>query len=131
MDKLILKELGMSKLEMLKAHRALAPKLQWNNKTNKPNKPPRAIIVNFLKFEVKENILKTAWQMSVEVERWRVTFDHNYAAEVASKHRKLRRTKENSQREGDSFQSPMDTLRVHSADVIKVYSSAQDAATAM
>ncbi|KAF0035384.1 hypothetical protein F2P81_013142 [Scophthalmus maximus] len=48
----------------------LAPKPQ-------PNKPPRAIIVNFLRFDVKENVLRTAWRMPVEVEGRRVTFDHD------------------------------------------------------
>ena len=83
-DKLINKELGMSediKLDIQRANRALAPKPQ-------PNKPPTATIVNFLRFEVKENVLKTAWRSQLEVECHRVTFDHDYAAEVAAKRRR-------------------------------------------
>ncbi|KAK1900678.1 Cytotoxicity-associated immunodominant antigen [Dissostichus eleginoides] len=57
-NRLIHKELGMSediKLEIQRAHRALALNPQ-------PDKFPRAIIVNFLRFEVKENVIKTAWR---------------------------------------------------------------------
>uniref|UniRef100_A0A3Q3DZE8 L1 transposable element RRM domain-containing protein n=1 Tax=Hippocampus comes TaxID=109280 RepID=A0A3Q3DZE8_HIPCM len=82
-DKLIHKELGISEdiqLEIQRAHRALAPKAQLN-------KPPRAMIVNFLRFNIKENVLKTAWRTPLQVEGNRVTFDHDYAIEVAAKRR--------------------------------------------
>lgn len=126
-DKLIHKELGMSddvKLEIQRAHRALAPKSQ-------PNKPPRAIIVNFLRFEVKENVLKTAWRTKVEVEGQRVNFDQDYSTEVAVKRRSYVGLKRILKERGIRFQSPMATLRVHWNDGIKIYNSAQDAARAM
>ena len=112
------------KLDIQRAHRALAPKPQ-------PNKPPRAIIVNFLRFEVKENVLKTAWRTPLEVEGHRVTFDHNYAAEVAAKRRRYAGIKKILKERGIRFQSPRDTLRVNWTEGFKVYNSAQDAARAM
>lgn len=126
-DKLIHTELGVAedvKLEIQRAHRALAPKPQ-------PNKPPRAIIVNFLRFEVKESILRMAWKKTVKVEGQRVTFDQDYAAEVAAKRRKYAGLKRILKENGIRFQSPMDTLRVHWSEGVQVYHSAQDAARAM
>ncbi|KAJ4934667.1 hypothetical protein JOQ06_007452 [Pogonophryne albipinna] len=92
------------KLEIQTAHRAPAPKPQ-------PDKPPRAIIVNFLRFEVKENVIKTAWRTAMEVKGRRVTFDHDYSSEVAVKRRKYAGLKKCLKDKGIRFQSPMDTLR--------------------
>ncbi|KAK1875719.1 LINE-1 type transposase domain containing protein 1 [Dissostichus eleginoides] len=126
-NRLIHKELGMSediKLEIQRAHRALALNPQ-------PDKFPRAIIVNFLRFEVKENVIKTAWRTVMEVEGRRVTFDHDYSSEVAAKRRKYAGLKRILKDKGIRFQSPMDTLRVYWNEGTMLYKSAQDAARAM
>lgn len=84
MDKLIHAELGLMedvKLEIQRAHRALAPK-------PRPNKPPRAIVVNFLRFETKESILRAVWKKEIKVKWHRVTFDQDYAVEMAIKWKK-------------------------------------------
>ncbi|KAF3834342.1 hypothetical protein F7725_025546 [Dissostichus mawsoni] len=116
-NRLIHKELGMSediKLEIQRAHRALALNPQ-------PDKFPRAIIVNFLRFEVKENVIKTAWRTVMEVEGRR----------VAAKRRKYVGLKRILKDKGIRFQSPMDTLRVYWNEGTMLYRSAQDAARAM
>ncbi|KAF3854204.1 hypothetical protein F7725_022259 [Dissostichus mawsoni] len=84
------------KLEIQRAHRALALNPQ-------PDKFPRAIIVNFLRFEVKENVIKTAWRTVMEVEGRRVTFDHDYSSEVAAKRRKYAGSREFSKIRGFGF----------------------------
>ncbi|KAF3847278.1 hypothetical protein F7725_020306, partial [Dissostichus mawsoni] len=96
-----------------------------------PDKFPRAIIVNFLRFEVKENVIKTAWRTVMEVEGRRVTFDHDYSSEVAAKRRKYAGLKRILKDKGIRFQSPMDTLRVYWNEGTMLYKSAQDAARAM
>ena len=126
-DRLIQKELGMSediKLEIQRAHRAPAPKPQ-------PDKTPRAIIVNFLRFEVKDYVIKMAWRTAMEVKGRRVTFDHDYSSEVAVKRRKYAGLKRILKDKGIRFQSPMDTLRVYWNEGTIVYKSAQEAARAM
>lgn len=58
MEKSIHTELGLVedvKMEIQRAHRALALK-------PRPNKSPSVMINNFLRFEMKENILRTAWK---------------------------------------------------------------------
>lgn len=46
------------------------------------NKNPRAIIVNLLQYQQKEDILKKAWQTKIKIEGKRVTFDHDEASEA-------------------------------------------------
>uniref|UniRef100_A0A3Q2XDV2 L1 transposable element RRM domain-containing protein n=1 Tax=Hippocampus comes TaxID=109280 RepID=A0A3Q2XDV2_HIPCM len=126
-DKLIHKELGISEdiqLEIQRAHRALAPKAQLN-------KPPRAMIVNFLRFNIKENVLKTAWRTPLQVEGNRVTFDHDYTTEVAAKRREYAGLKKILKEKRIRFQSLMDTLMVHWTEGVKIYNSAQEAAEAI
>uniref|UniRef100_A0A3B5AS13 L1 transposable element RRM domain-containing protein n=1 Tax=Stegastes partitus TaxID=144197 RepID=A0A3B5AS13_9TELE len=116
-DKLIHRELGLAedvKLEIQRAHRALALKPP-------PNKPPRAIIVNCLRFDIKESILRSAWIKEVKVDGQRVTVDQDYAAEVVAKRRKYAGLKRILKENGIRFQSPMDTLRVHWPEGIRVY----------
>ena len=67
----------------------------------------------------------------LEVEGHRVSFDHDYAAEVAAKRQRYAVNKKNLKERGIRFQSPRDTLRVHWTEGVKVYNGAQDAARAM
>ncbi|MEQ2210151.1 hypothetical protein XENOCAPTIV_009049 [Xenoophorus captivus] len=102
-------------------------------KKPQPNKPPRAIIVNFSKFEIKENILGMALKNDVKVGGERVTFDQDYATEVAAKRRKYAVLKRIFKENGMQFKSPMDTLRVHWPEGNQVYHRTQrgDAAEKM
>ena len=126
-EELIDKELdvpGGGELQIQRAHRAPAPRPA-------ENKPARAIIVNFLSFDVKENVLKTAWKKSVQVAGQRVTFDHDYSTEIAAKRRDYAGLKRILKEKGLRFQSPMATLRIHWSDGTKVYDNPQEAARAM
>ena len=93
-------------LQIQRAHRALAPRPA-------PDKNPRVIIVNFLEYQIKEDILKNAWQTKIEIGGKRVTFDHDYPAEVAAKRRNYAGLKRVLKGEGIRFQSPLTALRVH------------------
>ena len=126
-DELIHKELDVpvgEELQIQRAHRAPAPRPA-------ENKPARAIIVNFLSFDDKESILKTAWKKNVQVSGQRVTFDHDYSAEIAAKRRDYAGLKRILKEKGLRFQSPMATLRIHWGDGTKIYNNPQEAARAM
>ncbi|KAG7453472.1 hypothetical protein JOB18_047069 [Solea senegalensis] len=67
-------------LQIQRAHRVLAPKPA-------PDKNPRAIIVNFMQYRIKDDIFKKAWQTKIVIGAKTVTFDHDYPVEVAAKRR--------------------------------------------
>lgn len=50
-----------------------------------PGETPRSVIVNFLRFDTKEEILKQAWQKRIKLNNTPLFFDHDYAAEVVQK----------------------------------------------
>lgn len=111
-------------LQIQHAHRALAPKPAQN-------KNPRAIIVNFLQYQQKEDILKKAWQTKIEIEGKRVTFDHDYSAEVATKRCDDAGLKRVLKEEGIRFQSPRTALRIHWQEGVQTYESPQEAVQVM
>lgn len=112
------------KLQIQRAHRVMASR-------SAPNKNPRAIIVNFLEFQQKEDILKKAWQTKIEIDGKKVTFDHDYPAEVAAKRRDYAGLKRVLKEEGIRFQSPRTALKIHWQEGVKTYDSPQEAARAM
>ena len=127
MERLIREELKLGvdvSLQIQRAHRALAPRPA-------PDKNPRAIIVNFLQFQTKKDILKKAWLTKIEIEGKRVTFDHDYPAEVAAKRRGYAGLKRVLKGEGIRFQSPLTSLRVHWQGGVQTYGNQQEAAQAM
>ncbi|KAI4891045.1 hypothetical protein NFI96_008640 [Prochilodus magdalenae] len=111
-------------LQIQRAHRVMAPR-------SARNKNPRAIIVNFLKFQQKEDILKKAWLTKIEIEGKRVTFDHDYPAEVAAKRRDYAGLKRVLKEGGIRFQSPRTALKIHWQGGVQTYDSPQEAAQAM
>lgn len=126
-ERLIREELKLDEdasLQIQRAHRALAQRPA-------PDKNPRAIIVNFLQYQTKEDILKKAWQTKIEIGGKRVTFDHDYPAEVAAKRRSYAGLKRVLKGEGIRFQSPLTALRVHWQGGVQTYGSPQEAARAM
>lgn len=54
-------------LEIQRAHRALVAKPD-------PNSSPRSVIVNFLRFEIKQMVLKSAWKKKVCVGEKQIFF---------------------------------------------------------
>ena len=111
-------------LQIQRAHRVMAPR-------SARNKNPRAIIVNFLQFQQKEDILKKAWLTKIEIEGKRVTFDHDYPAEVAAKRRDYAGLKRVLKEGGIRFQSPRTALKIHWQGGVQTYDSPQEAAQAM
>lgn len=111
-------------LQIQRAHRVNASK-------SAQNKNPRAIIVNFLQLQQKEDILNRAWKTKIEINGKRVTFDHDYPAEVAAKRRDYAGLKRVLKDEGIRFQSPRTALKIHWQGGVQTYNSPQDAAKAM
>ena len=99
-ERMIREELKHGEGASLQIQRALAPRPA-------PDKNPRAIIVNFLQYQIKEDILKKAWQTKIVIGGKRVTFDHDYPAEVAAKRRNYAGLKRVLKGEEIRFQSPL------------------------
>lgn len=114
-----------TELHIQRAHRALTRKPS-------PNAPPRSIIVNFLKFETKEMILKTAWKKKIgKVGNKQIFFDHDYPAEVVQKRRSYVAIKKVLKGKKIRFQTPLTKIRILWSDGVKTYDSAGEAARAM
>ncbi|GLD58459.1 uncharacterized protein AKAME5_001058300 [Lates japonicus] len=62
------------------ADRAVAWRLE-------PREMPQSKIVNFLRFDTKEMILKQAWQKLIKLNNIPLFFDHDYPTEVVQKHK--------------------------------------------
>ncbi len=82
-EHLLTTELGLGEMELQvqRCHHAL---------TRKPGHEatPRSIVVNFLKFETKELILKKVWgkkRKTVKVGGKQIFFDHDYVTEILQK----------------------------------------------
>lgn len=126
-DQLLKTELQLpegTELHIQRAHCALAQKPS-------PNAPPRSIIVNFLKFETKEMILKTAWKKKIQVGNKQIFFDHDYPAEVVQKRRSYVGIKKVLKEKQIRFQTPLTKIRIHWSNGVKTYDSAVEAARAM
>ena len=126
-DQLLKTELQLAEgaeLHIQRAHRAPAQKPSLNA-------PPRSIIVNFLKFETKEMILKTAWKKKIQVGNKQIFFDHDYPAEVVQKRRSYVGIKKVLKEKQIRFQTPLTRIRIHWSNGVKTYDSAVEAARAM
>ncbi|KAK7933161.1 hypothetical protein WMY93_004057 [Mugilogobius chulae] len=126
-DGLLKKALSLpqdTSLQIQRAHRAL---------TGKPdqNAPPRSIIINFQEYTRKEEILKKAWAGKVMYEGQRISFDHDYATEVAQKRREYGNIKKTLKEKGVRFQTPLDKIRIHWDTGTRTYGSAREAALEM
>lgn len=111
-------------LHIQQAHRALAPKPN-------ANAAPRSIIVNFLKFETKEMILKKAWKTKILMGNKQIYFDHDYPAEVVQKRKTYNGIKKVLKENGIRFQTPLTRIRIHWSSGIKMYHSAREASLDM
>ncbi|XP_039538832.1 uncharacterized protein LOC120486756 [Pimephales promelas] len=83
-----------------RAHRALAPRPP-------ENAPPRSIVVNFLSYRMKEEILRSAWRKKGFVWQDRkVNIDHDYAPEVLRKRKEYNKAKKLLKEKMIQFQTP-------------------------
>ncbi|KAF3837682.1 hypothetical protein F7725_009450 [Dissostichus mawsoni] len=107
-DQLLRTELALpdTNLQIQRAHRAVARKPERNA-------PPRSIVVNFLEFNIKEKVLKKAWEKNILMEGRRLSFDHDYATEVVLKRKVYVGIKRVLKEKNIRFQAPLDRMRIH------------------
>ena len=127
-EKLFRSELQLpeeTQLQIQRAHRALA------EKPTSPSAPPRSIVVNFLRFEIKEMILKKAWERKIQVGGKQLGFDHDYPPEVVQKRKEYIPVKKILKEKGIKFQTPFTKMRVSWPDGVKMYHNAAEVIQAM
>uniref|UniRef100_A0A3B5LM95 L1 transposable element RRM domain-containing protein n=1 Tax=Xiphophorus couchianus TaxID=32473 RepID=A0A3B5LM95_9TELE len=90
--------------------------------------PPRSTVVRFLKFNVKEQILRAVWKKPIYIQEKRIFFDHNYAENIQLKRREYAPVKKALKENAIRFQTPMAKMRVHFDSGMVIYSSAEEAA---
>lgn len=127
-ENLIMTELGdgldiqqRADLGIERAHRALGP-------PPPPGAPPRSIVVRFLRFTTKENVLKVAWKKQLHVQNKRVFFDHDYAADVQQKRKEYTPIKKALKENRIHFQTPLTKMRIHFHNGTITCNDAQEAA---
>ena len=124
-DKLLREKLELpptTHLHIERAHRALVSRPP-------ADAPPRSIVVRFMSFRSKEEIIKTAWQKrGFEYEGKRVYLDHDYAPEVLRKRKEYGEAKKVLRERKIRFQTPFPArLRVFYEGETCLYSSAEEA----
>lgn len=123
-EKLLTSELtlpdGMNLL-IQRAHRALTQRPG-------PEAKPRSIVINFLRFDVKETVLKLAWKKKINFNNKQIFFDHDYANGVMEKRRAYGGIKKALKEKGIRFQTPLTRIRVHWSSGPQTYESAHQAA---
>ncbi|GAA6235639.1 uncharacterized protein LOC106533463 [Lates japonicus] len=113
-------------LRIERAHRALASRPP-------PDSPPRSIVVRFMSFRNKEEIIKIAWQKrGFEYEGRKVFLDHDYAPDVLKKRKEYTEAKKVLREKKIRFQTPFPAKsRVFYEGEIRVYNTAEEATTDM
>lgn len=112
------------RLLIQRAHRA-------TGKRPGPGEKPRSIIVNFLKFDTKEMILKMTWQKRIKLNNTQLFFDHDYTTEVVQRRKTYMKIKKILKENGIRFQTPLTRIRIHWTDGPRLYNSATEAAKEM
>ena len=115
-------------LRIKRAHRALASRLP-----PPADPPPRSIVVRFMSFRNKEEIIKTTWQKrGFEYEGRKVFLDHDYALDVLQKRKEYTVAKKVLREKKIRFQTPFPAkLGVFYEGEIRVYNTAEEATTDM
>lgn len=109
-------------LSIERAHRTLAPKPTDAGK-------PRSIVVKFLHYRVKEQILRKAWeQKEVHVNNQRIYFDHDYPKAILNSCKEYNEAKRVLREKKIRFQTPYPSkLRVFYEDGTRLYQTANEA----
>ncbi|KAF7645583.1 hypothetical protein LDENG_00201620 [Lucifuga dentata] len=126
-ERLLKKELEIpegTKLQIQRAHRVL-------NKKPPPDITPRSIIVNVLEYEMKEAILKKAWQKKILINKKRILFDHDFPSEVVLKRKAYPGIKKILKEKGIRFQTPLTRIRIHWSSGARIYETVREAALDM
>ena len=108
--------------QIQRAHRSLAAKPSALTS-------PRSIVVNFLQFSVKEDILRQAWEKKgIELDGKRLYFDNDYATDVVEKRKAYGPIKATLKEKGIKFHTPYTRMRVQWTTGTKTYESAEEVA---
>ena len=107
-------------LRIERAHQALASRLPPT-----PDSPPRSIVVRFISFRNKEEIIKIAWQKrGFEYEERKVFLDHDYALKKRKEHTEAKKVlREKKIRVQTQFPAK---LRVFYEGEIRVHNTAEE-----
>lgn len=115
-------------LHIERAHRALAPKPAGD-----AGDKPRSIIIKFLRYKVKEDILRRAWAKKRVSHNDRVIyFDHDYAPAVLQKRKEYSEAKRVLKQNKIRFQTPFPAkLRVFYDGETQLYQTVEEATADM
>lgn len=102
-----------------------------SGKKTPPGSTPTSIVINFLKYETKENILAKAWKKKMQAGRREIFLDHDYPTEVIKMHKSYSEIKNFLKEKNIRFQAPLSRIRIHWSDGPKIYNNAEDAAQDM
>lgn len=109
-----------------RAHRALVPKPGTNAK-------PRSIIVKFLRYRTKEEVIRKAWaKKEILMGEQKIYFDHDYPPAVLQKRKDYSQVKKVLKEKKIRFQTPYPArLRVYYEEGVHTYHTAEEAYTDM
>lgn len=109
-------------IQIERAHRALGPRPP-------SGAPPRSIVVRFLSYKTKEDILRMAWQKrGFEWRNNKITLDHDYASGILLKRREYAEARRVLKENNIKFRSLYPAkLRVFYDEGMTTYESVQEA----
>ena len=115
-------------LDIDRAHRALAPRPPGDREDK-----PRSIIIKFLRFKTKEEILRKAWGKKKVLFIGRLIYlDQDYPPAVLQKRMEYSDVKQVLRQRKIRFQTPFPAkLRVFYEDGVRLYQTAEEATTNM
>uniref|UniRef100_A0A3B3YAM2 L1 transposable element RRM domain-containing protein n=1 Tax=Poecilia mexicana TaxID=48701 RepID=A0A3B3YAM2_9TELE len=105
-----------------RAHRSLV------NKPKDSTAPPRAIIVRFLDYKIKEQVIKQAWSQKICYEGRIIYFNQDYTTEVQKKRKQAREVIKQLKERDVKAQSPYPAqLKVFLDTGTKIFSTVEEA----
>lgn len=124
-EKLLREKLNLPsslELNIERAHRALAPKPAASEKA-------RSIVVRFLQYNIKEEILRKAWEKKeIYVNTQRIYFDHDYPTAILTCRKEYNEAKRVLREKRIRFQTPYPAkLRVFYENGTRLYQTASEA----
>ncbi|RXN35596.1 putative transposase element L1Md-A101/L1Md-A102/L1Md-A2 [Labeo rohita] len=111
-----------TELHVERDHRAPVPKPRKNAR-------PRSIVVKFLRYKMKEEVIRKAWvKQDIFVGQQKIYFDHDYPPAVLQKRKEYSEVKKALKDRKIRFQTPYPArLRVFYEDGTHIYHTAEDA----
>lgn len=128
MDNFLKTELALDKnvdLLIQRAHRSIGPKPQDESIS-------RSILVNFQRYDIKDQVLKAAWAKKITCGGRSVTFAHDLPTEVNNKLKEYKDIKKILKEKQIRFQTPYPAkMRIHWENGARLYNCATEAAQDM